>query len=234
VEVAALRDSTAQANVAEELAALDEEMAFLRRCNHGGETMSEADKARVRTIARRQWRGPDGEMRALLSENEVEHLTVERGTLTEGERQVINNHILSTIEMLESLPFPKHLRRVPELAGGHHERVDGHGYPLGLTGEQMPVQTRIMAIADIFEALTASDRPYKRGKSVSEALTILEAMAAQGHIDPHLFRLFVDARVYLDYARRYLKAEQFDWEEPGSSPARESTASATPDGATGG
>jgi HD-GYP domain-containing protein (c-di-GMP phosphodiesterase class II) len=115
-----------------------------------------------------------------------------------------------TIKMLESLPWPNHLKRVPEYAGGHHERMDGKGYPKGLTREQMSVQARVMGIADIFEALTAQDRPYKTGKTLTESLSILGQLKENGHIDPDLFDVFIREKVYLGYARQFLKPEQID------------------------
>jgi HD-GYP domain-containing protein (c-di-GMP phosphodiesterase class II) len=138
------------------------------------------------------------------------NLSIRRGTLNAGEREIINNHIVSTIRMLEALPWPPHLRRVPEYAGGHHERMDGKGYPRGLTREQMSIQARVMGIADVFEALTASDRPYKAPKTLSESIQILGRMKQDQHIDPDLFDVFVRERVYLDYARRFLDASQID------------------------
>ena len=183
---------------------------FLRRANIGGEGMAPEDQERVRRIARTRWTGPDGQEQDLLSAEEVLNLTVRFGTLTEEERKIINNHIVVTIRMLESLPWPKHLKNVPEYAGGHHERMDGKGYPRGLTREQMSVQARIMAIADIFEALTARDRPYKKGKTLSEALHILGKFALNGHIDPDLFDVFVRRKVYLEFAREHLDPSQID------------------------
>jgi HD-GYP domain-containing protein (c-di-GMP phosphodiesterase class II) len=112
--------------------------------------------------------------------------------------------------MLEALPWPRHLQNVPEYAGGHHERMDGNGYPRGLRGDQMSVQARIMAIADIFEALTAPDRPYKKGKSLSESLRILGQFRLRNHIDPDLFDVFIRQKVYLDYARRFMDPAQID------------------------
>jgi HD-GYP domain-containing protein (c-di-GMP phosphodiesterase class II) len=126
------------------------------------------------------------------------------------ERKIINRHIDITIKMLESLPWPRHLKNVPEYAGCHHERMDGKGYPRGLLREQMSLQARMMGIADIFEALTAKDRPYKKGKTISEALTILGKFSLGGHIDPDLFDVFVREKVYLDYAQRFLDQEQID------------------------
>ncbi|MCW8919457.1 MAG: GAF domain-containing protein [Gammaproteobacteria bacterium] len=188
---------------------LEAELDFLRRCNSGGEFMSEAEQERVRQIGRRCWQ-QGGQQRPLLSDDELYNLTIQKGTLTPEEREVINNHIVATIKMLEALPFPKNLRHVPEFAGGHHEKMDGSGYPRGLTGEQMSLQARIMAIADIFEALTAKDRPYKEGKKLSEALRILGLMSEEHHIDPDLFRLFIQARIYQQYADSYLAPEQID------------------------
>ncbi len=192
------------------LARLADDQAFLRRCNIGGETMAAADQARVGVIAGQRWRDAEGREQPFLNADETACLRIEHGTLTEAEREIINNHILSTIHMLEALPWPKHLRRVPEFAGGHHERVDGKGYPKGLTGDQMSVQARIMAIADIFEALTAVDRPYKPPKPLSEALAIMRAMAGEGHIDPDIFAVFVREGIHLDYARQYLEPAQVD------------------------
>jgi hypothetical protein len=189
---------------------VDEERNFLARCNLGSETMSDEDKARVRQIAQRRWCAPDGQMQPLLSDNEVLNLTIERGTLTAKEREIINYHIVATISMLESLPYPKHLARVPEFAGGHHEHMDGSGYPRGLTGEQMSVQARAMAIADVFEALTAADRPYKKAMKLSLALNILGRMSEDGKVDPDLFEIFIRDGVYLQYARTFLDPEQLD------------------------
>jgi HD-GYP domain-containing protein (c-di-GMP phosphodiesterase class II) len=112
--------------------------------------------------------------------------------------------------MLEKLPLPKGLKRVVEFAGGHHEKMDGTGYPNGLTREQMSIQARMMAIADIFEALTASDRPYKKGKKLSEAIRIMSFMKKENHIDPDLYDLFIKERVFDDYAKDFLKSEQLD------------------------
>ena len=126
--------------------------------------------------------------------------------------------------MLESLPYPKHLQVVPEYAGGHHEKMDGTGYPRGLTREQMSIPARMMAIADIFEALTAGDRPYKKGMPLSQALTILGRMRLNNHIDPDLFDVFINEKVYLEYAEKYLDSEQIDGFDitaiPGYSPVQ--------------
>ena len=146
----------------------------------------------------------------MLFRSEEDNLNVAYGTLTGGERGIINHHIVATIKMLEALPWPRHLKNVPEYAGGHHERMDGKGYPKGLRREQMSVQARVMGIADIFEALTAKDRPYKKGKTLSESLQILGKMRLGGHVDPDLFDVFVRKKIYRRYAELFLDKEQID------------------------
>lgn len=141
---------------------------------------------------------------------ELHNLTIQYGTLTEEERFRINEHIVQTICMLDALPLPDRLARVPRLAGTHHERMDGKGYPFGLSGEDMSIPEKIMAVADIFEALTAVDRPYKQGKTLSEALNIMDKMTRQGHIDRDVFLLFVRSGTYRRYGAQHLKAEQID------------------------
>lgn len=186
------------------------DLKFLQHANIGGEFMSWELQKRVRDIASRYQIEIAGVQQSVLTPQEVSDLCIERGTLNHEERRIINRHIDVTIQMLESLPFPKHLKNVPEYAGGHHEKMDGTGYPRGLTGQQMSVQARIMAIADIFEALTAADRPYKKAKSLSESLRIMAAMARDQHIDADLFRIFVEQKVYLTFAYEFLAPEQID------------------------
>ncbi|MBU1426918.1 MAG: GAF domain-containing protein [Gammaproteobacteria bacterium] len=209
-EIEMLKGARTQAEYAAQVRQLDDDREFLRRCNIGSEKMQDADIARVQQIASYQWRDLRGQQANFLSAEEVENLTIRAGTLTAAEREIINHHINVTIKMLEALPWPNHLKRVPEYAGGHHERMDGKGYPKGLTREQMPVQARIMGIADIFEALTAKDRPYKEGKTLTESLTILGKFKQNGHIDPDLFDVFIREKVYLTYAKQFLAAEQID------------------------
>ena len=190
---------------------LEGEREFLHHCNVGGEVMAAEARERVNRIgAGRKWIDVSGNTADFLTEDEIKNLTIARGTLTNEERETINHHIVATIKMLEALPWPKHLRNVPEYAGGHHERMDGKGYPRGLTRDQMSVQARVMGIADIFEALTAKDRPYKRGKTLSESLRILGNFRLNGHIDPDLFDIFVRKKVYLRYAEQFLPRDQID------------------------
>ena len=247
------------------LTTLDDEFAFIARCNLGGEAMAEADLERLRRIGARTWaRTLDDRLGVSWEENlrqsrtpaqplpvqetllsdkpehlierpeseliaednpwgfkldiphykhnrgELYNLGIGRGTLTNEERFIINGHMVQTIRMLSHLPFPAHLANVAEIAGGHHEKMDGTGYPKRLKREDMSLPARMMAVADIFEALTAVDRPYKKGKLLSESLNIMAGMCKGAHIDPELFGLFVREKIYLQYAERFLRREQID------------------------
>ena len=197
---------------------LDDDKNFIRKVNFGSESMKPADLKRIRDIAHYEYLNDSGHTVKFLSVDEVYNLTIERGTLTPEERMVINNHIVVTINMLESLPYPKDLRRVPEYAGGHHERMDGKGYPKGLTRDQMSIPARMMGIADIFEALTSKDRPYKKAKTLSETLYILGKMQLDNHVDPDIFDLFIREKVYLRYAEKFLEPHQIDDVDESSIP----------------
>ena len=258
-------EAEARAGLAEKLAGLDGDFAFIAGCNEGGEFMAPEKLERLRQIAARTWtrtiddrigisheekerkartpapdlpvaeplladrpehvfeRAPRDRMPAdnkwgfrmavpevLYNKGELYNLSVARGTLSEEERYKINEHIVQTLIMLTQLPFPKHLRNVPEIAAGHHEKMDGTGYPRRLVRNEMSPVARMMAIADIFEALTAVDRPYKKGKTLSEAIRIMSFMKKDQHIDPELFDLFLRSGVYREYAERFMKPEQID------------------------
>ncbi len=191
---------TPSPEISAKIKVLDEEYEFLAQANTGNEFLDDDKIARIKEIAERKWTD-DGQPRPLLSEEEISKLCVRRGTLTENERNIINNHALVTQKMLSHLPFPKKLRNVACYAAAHHEKIDGTGYPLGLKGDQLSLQSRIIAVADIFEALTAIDRPYKKGKSVTEALEIMDLMAKENHIDAELFEFFVKEKIYEEYAK---------------------------------
>ena len=209
-EIAMLKGELTREGYVDKIGEYEEDRAFLRRTNVGGEFMRDDDVERVKRIARHRWRDVNGDEVDFLTEDELKNLTIRAGTLTGDERQIINHHINATIKMLEALPWPKHLKNVPEYAGGHHERMDGKGYPKGLKREQMSVQARVMGIADIFEALTARDRPYKKGKTLTESLDILGKFKLNGHVDPDLFDVFIREKVYLKYAELFMNPEQID------------------------
>jgi len=193
----------------DKLEQLNDDEAFIEKCNVGGEFMEKELQNRVLEIANYDYK-QQGEKTSFLSENEVRNLNIPKGTLLPEEREIINDHIVITIDMLEKLPYPKHLKNVPEFAGGHHEKLDGTGYPKGLKADQMSVQAKMMAIADIYEALTAADRPYKDGKKLSMAMRIMGFMKNDYHIDKDLFEIFVNEGVYKTYAKDYLNKNQID------------------------
>jgi HD-GYP domain-containing protein (c-di-GMP phosphodiesterase class II) len=192
-----------------ELERLDEDLGFLEQANRGTEYLPPEAQARIRSFGSRTYR-QGGTVHPLLTEEEIQNLSISRGTLTPAERRIINEHMVQTIKMLEALPFPRTLRRVPEYASGHHEKMDGTGYPRGTYAGDLSIPARVMAIADVFEALTAQDRPYKQGQTLSAAMRIMGFMKRDNHLDPVLFDFFVGSGVYREYARRYLPPELVD------------------------
>jgi len=213
-EIAA-RDITYSTKMTEQeklikLKQLNDDRSFIRNANTGGEFFDDDKINRVYKIAKDYQISIAEVTQPILTDDEVLNLITKRGTLNAKDRQIINDHMKVTVAMLESLPFPKHLKNVPEYACGHHEKMDGTGYPKGLKREQMSTQARIMAIADVFEALTASDRPYKAPKTLSETLTIMGRMKLDDHLDPDLFDVFVEEKVYLAFAEKFLQPEQID------------------------
>ncbi len=150
------------------------------------------------------------QLAATYNQGELTNLKIRQGTINQSERQKINEHIVTTIQILKNLPFPPELSNIVEYAGAHHERVDGKGYPNGLTGKQMSIPAKIMAIADVYEALTARDRPYKEPKKLSEVLRIMQEMKNSGHLDPDLYELFIKSGVYMEYAKEYIDKDQID------------------------
>jgi HD-GYP domain-containing protein (c-di-GMP phosphodiesterase class II) len=192
-----------------DLQAFDEEYQFLVRINNGCEFTADEMIERIKIIAQRKW-STSTQTLPLLTEDEIYNLSIRRGTLNDEERNIINNHAAITYKMLAKLPFPRKLQKIAEYAAAHHEKLDGSGYPLGLKGDQLPLQSRIIALADVFEALTATDRPYKKDKTLSETLQILKQMVADHHIDADLFELFMREKVYAHYAYREMALHQID------------------------
>ena len=210
IELVKARFAVLIASADEALAeALRDELAFVVNANIGGEFMSDEHIARLHAIGARRV-SINGVDQPLLNENEIKNLSTRRGTITDEERKIMNDHMVHTVNMLDALPFPRHLRRVPEYACGHHERMDGKGYPKGLKAGEMSIPARMMAVADVFEALTAADRPYKPAKKLSEAMKIIGFMKKEHHLDPAMVDLFIREKVYLIYAHRYLAPELID------------------------
>ncbi len=191
------------------LAQCDDDLAFIETANIGSEFMADESIARLKKLGEVTVE-IGGKPEPLLTENEVYNLSTRRGTITPEERQVMNDHMVHTVNMLESMPWPRHLQRVPEYACGHHEKMDGTGYPKGVLAGTMSIPARMMAIADIFEALTAVDRPYKKPKKISEAMAIIGQFKKSNHLDPNLVDFFVTSKTYRKYAEMFLDSSQID------------------------
>jgi len=190
---------------------MEENLRFLATVNTGTEVLTDERLNRLRQIASVQW-FMNGEQQSLLNENELYNISIHQGTLTVEEREIIKNHATVTYKMLSQLPFPKKLRNVSAYAAAHHERLDGAGYPLGLREDQIPLQARIIALADVFDALTAKDRPYKKEKTLSEAIHILKLMVKDKYVDSDLLDIFIDENIHIIYAVKELTSQQIDME----------------------
>lgn len=188
---------------------LENDFLFLKKINYGI-PLKDEDIQRIKKISKHKLI-INGEKVNLLNEDEVYNLSILRGTLTNEERDIINNHVIVTYDMLKTLPFPKKLKRVPTIAGSHHKKVNGGGYCADeIKDMQMSIEDKILAIADIFEALTANDRPYKKANSLNKSLKILEFMVKDGEIDKELMQFFIEKELHLKYAKEYLNEEQID------------------------
>ncbi|MBN2126054.1 MAG: GAF domain-containing protein [Deltaproteobacteria bacterium] len=191
------------------LQVLEEDRAFLFQCNSPDQILSDEDIQKLQEIAHKTYTLETVE-HPYLTADECRNLSIRRGTLTDEERMLIQQHSLMTLKILKELPFPRRFAQVPAYAAAHHEKINGSGYPFGLKGAQLPLQARIIAIADIFEALTARDRPYRDPPKLSKALAILQKMREDGHIDPDILDAFIDSGVYKDFAKEELDPAQID------------------------
>jgi response regulator RpfG family c-di-GMP phosphodiesterase len=198
-----------EASVKRELAEIEAELAFITQCNTGGEFMADEDLEKIGDIASRTF-VLEGKPQRRLTTDAVHNLSIRKGTLTDDEREIINNHAAVSVKMLSQLPFSKKLSKVPEYAGGHHEKLNGLGYPVGLTAEELPLQARIMAVADILEALTAPDRPYREPMALSQALKIIGFMVKDGELDGKIVDLAINSGLVFTYADRELNEDQND------------------------
>ena len=196
-------------NFKKEISNIDKDMVFLKECNVGGEFMSNEMKNRVSLIASQEIK-INGIVTSLLTEEEEDNLKISKGTLSENDRKIMNEHVSLSYELLDKLPYPPHLQKVPFYAGCHHEKINGSGYPNGYSEDKLPLQARVIAIADVFEGLTAPDRPYKKGYSLSKAMNILNFMVKDNEIDKDLFDLFINQKVYLKYAKDNVHSSQMD------------------------
>jgi len=190
---------------------MEENLRFLAAVNTGTEVLTDEMLNRLQQIASVPW-SLNGEQKSLLNEDELYNISIHQGTLTAEEREIIKNHATVTYKMLSQLPFPKKMRNVAVYAAAHHEKLDGTGYPLGLHEDQIPLQARIIALADVFDALTAKDRPYKKEKTLSEAVRILRSMVKDKYVDSDLLDIFIDENIHISYALKELASQQIDVE----------------------
>jgi len=194
--------------LSEKLSVLYENLEFIRSCNSAEKFITDEDAERIKAIAARTYT-INGTQHPYLTSDEVENLCIRKGSLTDKERKIIENHAAMTLKILNHLPFPKKLANVPKYAGEHHEKINGTGYPKGISGKDLALQSRIMAIADIFEALTARDRPYKCPTHITRAIKIMESMTKDDFIDSDIFNLFIEKGLRLEYAKKEMNPDQY-------------------------
>jgi len=202
-------DSHLDQDMSEQLTTVKKDFDFLKDINRAVEFMDDDKLEKLQHIAKKKYH-INGRQYPYLTENELLNLSIRKGNLTEEERKIIENHAELTFKMLNELPFPKKHAMVAEYAAGHHERLDGSGYFRHLSKDDLPLQSRIMAIADIFEALTAKDRPYKAPMKLSQALEILSFLKKDGHIDPDIHDLVINSKLLLEYANAFMNPDQID------------------------
>jgi len=195
--------------LADDIKLLHEELDFIKSCNKPNEFLSNDKIEKIKEIANKTYSFGNKDYQ-YLTQDEVNNLCIQKGSLTEEERKIIENHATITLKMLNELPFPARLANIPKYAAGHHEKLDGSGYPRGLTEKELSLQSRIMAVADIFEALTARDRPYRKPMKLSQVVKIMEFMKKDRHIDPDVYDLFMESRLFYDYAKKEMNPDQID------------------------
>jgi hypothetical protein len=192
-----------------EIQTLHEAFSLIQISNKGDAFLTNDKVAKIQEFAKKEWKIGD-ENYYILTEDEAYHLSTQKGTLTTEEREIINAHAKLSVDILNRLPFPKKYQQIPQISGNHHERINGKGYPQGLKGDEISFEARILAIADIFEALTASDRPYKSSMPLSVAMKILYSMAQEGELDKELVKFFYTSGIYMEYAKTFLPQRCID------------------------
>ena len=187
----------------DKLEELKEIQEFINKCNEPGEFLDDEILERLKEISEKTYIDEAGEQQPFLTEDELVNLSIRRGSITEKERKKMQDHAAVTLRMLKQIPFTKKLKNIPAFAGAHHEFINGKGYPLGLKGDEIPFEGKLMAVTDIAEALTASDRPYKKAMPLETVYRILRSMAEGGELDNSLVQLFIEQEVYKTYQERH-------------------------------
>ena len=192
-----------EADLNNKIEELKEIRSFINKCNEPGEFLEDETLERLKEISQRTYLDNEGEEQPFLTEDELLNLSIRRGSITETERKKMQDHAAVTLRMLNQIPFTKKLKNIPNFAGAHHEFINGNGYPLGLKGDQIPFEGRLMAVTDIAEALTASDRPYKKAMPLETVYRILRSMSEKGELDNDLVELFIDKEIYKIYQAKH-------------------------------
>lgn len=208
-ELSLLKKEISQEYYENEIKTLEDNFIFIEKSNTGSEFLPNEDVDRLKAIQNKTYEFSNKKY-IIITENEAYNLSVQRGTITEEERKIINDHAKISVTILNKLPFPKKYERIPEISGNHHEKINGKGYPQGLKGDEISFEARILAIADVFEALTASDRPYKKANTLSVAMKILYFMAKDDELDRELVKFFYNSGLYLEYAQKLLPKSSID------------------------
>ena len=190
----------------EKLIEIEEILRFINKCNEPGEFLDDEILVRLKEVSEKTYIDDAGEQQPFLTADELVNLSIRRGSITEKERQKMQGHAAVTLKMLKQIPFTKKLKNIPDFAGAHHEFLNGKGYPLGLKGDEISFEGRLMAVTDIAEALTASDRPYKKAMPLETVYRILRSMVEGGELDPNLVELFIEKEVYKTYQKKHEKA----------------------------
>lgn len=192
-----------EADSEKQIQELEEIRAFINKCNEPGEFLEDETLERLKEISQRTYIDNEGQEQPFLTEDELVNLSIRRGSITEAERKKMQDHAAVTLRMLKQIPFTKKLKNIPSFAGAHHEFINGKGYPLGLKGDEIPFEGKLMAVTDIAEALTASDRPYKKAMPLETVYRILRSMSENGELDSDLVELFIDQEIYKIYQEKY-------------------------------
>ena len=190
----------------EKLIEIEEILKFINKCNEPGEFLDDEILVRLKEVSEKTYIDDAGEQQPFLTADELVNLSIRRGSITEKERQKMQGHAAVTLKMLKQIPFTKKLKNIPDFAGAHHEFLNGKGYPLGLKGDEISFEGRLMAVTDIAEALTASDRPYKKAMPLETVYRILRSMVEGEELDPNLVELFIEKEVYKIYQKKHEKA----------------------------
>ena len=211
-EIEYLKNQTPRTEYENFINEINNDIEFIKRINFGGEFMSDEDIQKLENISRKVYIKNDGEIISFISEDEFYNLSIKKGTLTKEEIEIIRNHAQLSLDMISGLPFPKKYKDVLNIACNHHEKLNGLGYPRGLKAEEISLEDRIMILADIFEALTASARPYKDAMKLSKVKDILSSMANKGELDKELIDFFFNHKILHEYSKNELKSYQLDLE----------------------